>query len=186
MCENDTLVQEYKQGEYTIEIHRDDMHDESPREWENLGTMVCWHNQYNLGDRQPDYSPEEYFRNFQPSIMLNLFLYDHSGITMQTTPFSCQWDSGQVGYIYVSIADIKKEYNWKLLTQQRREKIERYLRQEVKTYNDYLTGNVYGYIIKDSNDEDVESCWGFYGDYDKFCLSEAKDCVTWLMDHKDE
>ena len=34
-------------------------------------------------------------------IILPLYLYDHSGISMKTTPFSCQWDSGQVGWIYV-------------------------------------------------------------------------------------
>ena len=25
---------------------------QSPREWDNLGTMVCWHRKYCLGDEQ--------------------------------------------------------------------------------------------------------------------------------------
>ena len=33
----------------------------------------------------------------QKFLMLPLYLYDHSGITMNTTGFSCPWDSGQVG-----------------------------------------------------------------------------------------
>ena len=34
--------------------------------------------------------------------MLPLYLYDHSGITMNTTGFNDRWDSGQVGFIYTT------------------------------------------------------------------------------------
>ena len=34
---------------YVIKVEQDDM-TESPREWDNLGTMVCWHRNYDLGD----------------------------------------------------------------------------------------------------------------------------------------
>ena len=27
-----------------------DSDPEDPREWDNLGTMICWHNRHNLGD----------------------------------------------------------------------------------------------------------------------------------------
>jgi hypothetical protein len=50
----------------------------------------------------------------------------------------------------------------------------KYLEGEIETYDDYLRGNVYGYILEelvedgdpeDKNDwEEIESCWGFYGD----------------------
>jgi len=43
-------------------------------------------------------------------VILPLYLYDHSGITMNTTGFSCPWDSGQVGWIYADADCIKKEY----------------------------------------------------------------------------
>jgi hypothetical protein len=101
-------------------------------------------------------------------IELPLYLYDHSGITMSTGAFGCQWDSGQVGFIYVTIAKIKAEYDWKLLTKARRKKIEEYLRSEVKIYDDYLTGSVYGYTVERLDNatgewEQVDSCWGFFG-----------------------
>lgn len=35
---------------------------ESPREWDNVGTMVCWHRRYRLGDEQPDEEAKEYMR----------------------------------------------------------------------------------------------------------------------------
>ncbi len=45
------------------------------------------------------------------TVILPLDLYDHSGITMNTTGFHCPWDSGQVGYIYVMPEDIRKEFS---------------------------------------------------------------------------
>ena len=43
----------------TIKIERDG-DAESPREWDNVGTMVCWHSRYNLGDEQPSVSYQDY------------------------------------------------------------------------------------------------------------------------------
>jgi len=89
-------------------------------------------------------------------ISLPLYLYDHSGITMNTTGFSCPWDSGQVGYIYVSKADARKERipfgNIKPI-----------LESEVETYNQYLTGEVYGYEILNVVRACIDSCCGFFG-----------------------
>lgn len=60
---------------------------ESPREGDRFGTMVTWHGGYTLGDEQPACRPEEY--EFpKDCIRLPLYLYDHSGITMNTTGFS--------------------------------------------------------------------------------------------------
>jgi hypothetical protein len=35
---------------------------------------------------------------------------------------------------------------------------------EVKTYDDYLTGNVYGYKVIDEQGNEEDSCWGYYGE----------------------
>ena len=99
------------------------------------------------------------------AIVLPLYLYDHSGITINTTGFSCPWDSGQVGFIYANIAKVKKEYEWKLLTQKRKEQVIEWLKGEVETYDQFLTGDVYGFNIDDPiTDEHIDSCWGFFGD----------------------
>ena len=191
---------------FRIKIEHDD-NPESPRELYNLGTMVCWHKRYKLGDEQPVEDSQEYLLKLaekvkpgtaarwqrwvdryprlyrlyrhggtrftkivrsvldKRAIQLPLFLYDHSGITMSTSRFLCPWDSDSVGFIYVSIAKIKETYGWATLTAARREKIENYLRQEVQTYDDFLTGQVYGYEVEGWNGEDweqVDSCYGFY------------------------
>jgi len=39
----------YKKGNKVLTIEQDE-YSESPREWDNLGIMVCKHKNYNLGD----------------------------------------------------------------------------------------------------------------------------------------
>lgn len=97
-------------------------------------------------------------------IILPLFIYDHSGITINTTGFSLQWDLGQVGYIYVSKVQIKKEYGWKHITSKRAKQISEYLKQEVKTYDQFLTNDVYGFhTMCNVCNDDIFSSWEFYG-----------------------
>lgn len=150
----------------TLKIETDEYLRDPRKEFDNLGTMACFHNRYKLGDDHT-LSIEEVkeIEDSKKYISLPLYLYDHSGITMRTTPFSCHWDSGKVGVIYVSKEQIRKEYNWKLITKKRLEKIEGYLKGEVETYNQYLTGEVYRYTItNDGTGEEIDSCGGFYGD----------------------
>jgi hypothetical protein len=97
-------------------------------------------------------------------VVLPLYLYDHSGITMNTTGFNCIWDSGQVGFIMMPREKIYKEYGWKRITKQRRKKIEDYLRGEVETYDQYLTGEVFIISIIDPDGEVEECIGGYYGE----------------------
>ena len=140
----------------------------NPREWDNLGTMVCWHGRYILGDKQPKISPDEYLEDLpKGTVTLPLYLYDHGGITMKTSPFSCPWDSGQVGFIYVTPETMKQEM---VDTPERAAEI---LTNEVETYDQYLRGEVYRYTVAkgvtcdhdDTHWEAVDSCGDFFGDY---------------------
>jgi hypothetical protein len=169
-----------RKGNYELEILQDES-PESPREWENLGTMICFHRRYNLGDKNDiidfnDYTSwneqlEWIEKNIKPCVILPLYLYDHSGITMTTSPFSCRWDSGQVGWIFVTKEQVRKEYNVKRITQDIVEKVTKVLEGEVETYDQYISGEVYGYRISKvevcdkgcEHKEEVDSCWGYYG-----------------------
>ncbi len=152
----------------TLEVYQD-MSPYSPREWDNLGTMICFHKRYSLGDdhdiTHDNYSSWDEMIEENTStddLVLPLYLYDHGAITISTTPFSCRWDSGQVGYITISKEKIIYEYDND--SAETRARVLTYLKNEVKTYDQYLTGEVYGFILKDENDEEIDSCWGFYGD----------------------
>lgn len=182
---------EKKIGKYLIEIEQDTT-PESPRSWDNLGKMVCFHRRYSLGDKH-DYNSDDYSgwdeqlkvisKNEDVCVILPLYLYDHSGITMKTTSFGCPWDSGQVGWIFISKDKVRKEYSVKRISKKLKERITGYLINEVKTYDQYLTGEVYGYKIHEiktcelghEHREELDSCWGFYGEDE--CLKEAEGIV---------
>jgi hypothetical protein len=119
-------------------------------------------------------------------VMLPLYLYDHSGITMNTSGFSCPWDSGQVGWIYATREKILEEQSAKRLTKRMVEWARRLLIAEVEEYDHYLTGNVWGYSIKvvrydkcescdcvSEVEEFEESCWGYLGDPEDYLLDEV-------------
>lgn len=176
----------------------------SPREWDNAGRMICWHNNYNLGDDH-DYDCADFLRQLafeadsdcedtvdylegeawtelfdefgsehanrqidgkvayliestvrEGYVILPLYLMDHSGITMSTGAFSCPWDSGQVGWIICDNETIEREFN------DDRDLAEKCLESEVSVYDDYLTGNVFGFIVEEDG-ERVDSCFGFFG-----------------------
>jgi hypothetical protein len=237
-----------------ILIHPDEMaHDDSPRDWGNVGTMVCWHKRYMLGDKHDhanphnliaelvrevgvpdsrlrelitnlvqqtvtiegvkrrtgwadyrsnlegfsregrrerwhdylvecldDGSTQHYLDNLAMEcleenglLILPLYLYDHSGITMSTSGFSCPWDSGQVGYIYATPETIRKEYGD--LSKESVDKARQRLQSEVEVYDQFIRGDVYGYRVLDSEGEEIDSLWSIYG------LDEARkmarECV---------
>jgi hypothetical protein len=171
-----------KAGAYVLEIHQDDCSGDSSRDWDNLGLMVCFHRGYNLGDKHDFATPDDFKRAFseEGGVALPLYLIDHSGISMNTSGFGhCDpggWDSGQVGYIWCSATRIREEYHVQRITKRTREKVREVLRDEVETYDQYLTGDVYGFILRKEPEpakceccdrkydlEEVDSCWGFYG-----------------------
>jgi hypothetical protein len=94
-------------------------------------------------------------------VILPLYLYDHSGITMNTRGFSCPWDSGQAGWIYADYDMVKNAYGE--VTPETLAKAKAFLEAEVKAYDHYLTGQCYGFKLYKSGSE-VESCWGFLGE----------------------
>ena len=157
---------------YKLEIF-DDLNPCSPREFDNLGTIVCFHRRYMLGDetelKSSDFSSWEELENYlykeeNALIAIPVFMYDHSGLWINTTGFSCPWDSGQVGYIYISKEKVRSEYNCKRISKKLKEMIREMLCSEVDLYNDYLCGNVYGFTLTDKeNAEEIDSSCGFYG-----------------------
>ena len=140
-------IETLEQGKFKAEIYPD-FDAESPRNWDNLGKMICWHNRYTLGDEvlQEDYvyskeckvkdltsecnnweEVEEVLRKeFKAVVILPLYLYDHSGISMRTYRHGhhANWDCGCVGFIYVTRDDILKEYNKKKISKAIIEKVE--------------------------------------------------------------
>lgn len=178
---------------YDIDIYYDP-NAESPRAWDNLGTFYTAHRYYcpekefdehfdfdEVCDERPGDLRESFLKKY---VALNLYLYDHSGQTISSSPFFCPWDSGWFGIVAVSVENIKKEFGWKVLTHARRRKIEGYLQGDIDTYDNYLRGEVYGYRIIPADDKDkgLESCWGYYGNSGLEQLKdECRDTIDSLI-----
>ena len=151
-----------------------DTEAESPREWDNLGSMMCAHGKYKLGDEDQEVfeDAESWQDNLEmikeqlgeQLISLPLYLYDHSGITMNTEGFSDHWDSGQVGFIYIPVSKALAELGSGSaeLDDEIREKVLEALKDEVKTYDSYLRGDVFRFELQNPEGDQIESCSGFY------------------------
>lgn len=113
---------------------------------------------------------EEYFNS--SAVKVPVYMYSHSGVTINTTGFSCPWDSGQIGWICVSKDDALEAYCRKRFSSKLYDKISEHLISEIQTIDNWLTGEVYGYTIhklvdnecdEPYEEDSIDSCWGFYG-----------------------
>lgn len=170
---SDSLHQiEYKG--YTIFVKQDDSPMNPRTEWDNITKMCCFHKRYELGDKEPGFREDDFgswealekaiILQEKPMAILPLYLMDHSGLTIKTSSFNDPWDSGRVGFVWIT----KKEYfnNWSAkdhrISKARLKRAYEILEQDVRVYNDYLTGSCYGYEVEDPEGEPIDSCWGYY------------------------
>jgi len=141
----------------------------TPLDCDNLGTMVCKHRRYALGDSQ---DPSTIPANDELALKLQLYLLDHGGLTIRVDPSGFQacdpqgWDWGQVGVIYVTKARVVEEYGD--LSAESIKRAREVLISEVDTYDQYLRGDVYGFVIERKCPQcevysHEDSCYGFYG-----------------------
>lgn len=175
------IVEEFEVNGLTAKIYPDEDPINPRVDYDNDDKMICSHKRYSLGDKH-DYN----FNNFnswdelEKQIckdndvleILPLYLLDHSGITMRTTSFNDRWDSGQVGFIYITKDEARKSHMVKKISKKVRETCHKNLLCSVETYDQYLTGEIYGYVIEDKGGNQIESCWGFFGL--KYAMEEAK------------
>ncbi len=182
---------------YTIKI----VHDEetvNPRTdyGEPITTMAFFHGRYNLGDeglpmRSDDFNGwdemEAHIRKrYRPVIIQPVYMYDHSGLTIRMgTGFvdidAAGWDWGQIGFVFLTPKNACELLGVKRIrTAKQRQRLLEFVAQEIETYNDYLAGECYGYVIE-KDDVEVESCWGFLGRDTSYLVTEAKAQVDYLV-----
>ena len=159
---------DHSKDKWELRITRDDFID-SPREWDNLGTICVSKNcryvedEAELNDSLTWSNREEDLATLESKgyVALPLSVYDHSGVSIYIGEQCDKWDSGQIGWYIVSKEKIKKEYGFERLSKKLLEKTKRVLIREIKTLNAYVNGEVYGYALY-QNDEEIDSCGGFF------------------------
>lgn len=161
---------------YTLEVEQDDFH-ESPREWDNLCTMVCWHRHYSLGDKHNFDNPDELMQHLYLDVtgrhwcddhdnddwrdvykelqktglilIKPINMYEHSGITVSTSNGYPYNDRWDAGC--VGFIYVTKKTIFKecggITEENWKERADKYLEGEMETYDQYCRGEVYGFRL---------------------------------------
>lgn len=169
----ESVVEQYGHAGCVVKI----IYDEDPinprEDYDHESVMFCDHRRYTLGDKDHGIDTSEcgswsdvhnlLVAEHKARVILPLYLMDHSGISMSTADFHDQWDSGMVGFIFMTAAQIREQYLRKRVTKDLETRAREGLKAEVEEYDAYLTGDCYGYVVE-RDDEEVASCWGYLGD----------------------
>jgi len=151
------MKDEYENEKLRLIIAKE-KHSKNPRKQDNLGTMLVLYNREYIPGDKTDIDPDKFFTfdeiesyliHFKGAeLILPIYYLFHDGIfSIKTQPFyqDAGWNSGKIGFIYATYEKIKKFYGNHAPSD---EEIEDILKHEVKTYNNYLEGNVYMILLK--------------------------------------
>jgi hypothetical protein len=175
------IIEEKVVGNYTIRLMYDD--GGNPINDDIASKFVCFHKRYSLGHKH-DYDHRDYsdwdemekdiIKKENPHTILPLYLYDHSGLTISTRPFACSWDSGQIGFVYITKRKVKEIG----LNQTYKNKVREILLADVKEYDMYLRGEVYLYQIIDNKSAEVIECLGGIIDAPENIMNDATSFIS--------
>lgn len=153
-----------------IRIEQDEDARSPSEDADNDIFLVANHSQFYVPEpgekRVPDYADELIDRYRKTHWVFPIEAYIHSGVVLA---FSREgnfpdrrWDVSQLGFIFVA----KKV--WRLSKSARKA-----AEALIEEWNQYLSGDVWGYIIEDDDGEELHSCWGFYGR--EYCEQAANE-----------
>lgn len=176
----------YKTERGIVEIYQD-IYPENPRNWDNAvklhTTKGCpyFDNESSFktyddlleyyGVTQSGYDWDAMIRDARNiteaarkkgDIVKPISVYSHSGdyiyIGTPADHYDGRWDCSLLGFGIIDSETIEKEWNGDY------EAAEKCFEGEIKTFSEYVSGDVYGFILKDpETEEELDSCWGFYG-----------------------
>lgn len=174
-------IEEFEHRGLTVKIFPDIDSPESPLEWENLATVFVLNpsDRYSFKDTVSSREHEESYRErygdypgsvadwelyarevLGATVVLPLYMYVHSGVTVSIgdpiNPFGCDLDSRLYALVF-DTAESRERCGTPL------ERVEECLRAEMDTFDQWLRGDVYGYVVEDAVGEHLDSCYGFYG-----------------------
>jgi len=157
---------------------------ESPRSWEGkMGTFLTWMHHTDSPDDNPfdgfddlgesfgircEDRPGQFVAKFNDKVgvCVPVFALVHSGTFYSagwSNPFYDPWDSGFVGVIFVTKERIRELYQVKRVTKKVRQSVVDELIAEVDEYSEWASGNCYGFVVHDKDDNIVDCCSGFIG-----------------------
>ena len=178
-------IEEFEENGLIVKIYPDESPVNPRVDWDNDDVMVCFHRRYQIGDAKGtkhNYSSSDFhsWDKLEKQIckdndvleILPIYMLDHSGITISTTDFNDRWDSGKIGFIYITKEEARKSHMVKKLSKKVKEQVHKNLLSSVEVCDQYVSGETYGYVIEDKAGNEIDSCWGYFGL--KSAIEEAK------------
>jgi hypothetical protein len=168
-------------GKYKIEVMQDE-NAQSPDDWGNDDAFIVFdHRQFYIARK--GFEPQDIFDNrfnkdyktYNGYWIFPLYAYIHSGVVLSVGSHNfpdARWDVSFKGFVLIQRT--KGMYT--------SEKAMKIAKSIVEEWNLYLSGEVYGYKITDTEtNEEADSCWGFYGEEEN-CMTEAEDIVNTVIE----
>lgn len=164
----------------------------SPRDWDNLWTFSAEDRQYCIRDK----GALGYYDDLRESgaLVVPLWIsYEYGELTAGyiTDPLTDEDDAARTterygakrfspdGFAYVTREDMLKEFNHRIVTARDKARALECLKDEIKDYNQYVTGQVYGIVVEDEDGDTIDSCWGYYDDNKlTYTLLEAESMLS--------
>lgn len=120
-------------------------------------------NFYMASEDMPELNNKDYW--FEP-----IYAYIHSDMSVSTTPFSCKWDSGVLGYVAVKRPSKGGEFKT-------RKSFMKHLEVMTTVLDSYIKGDCYALVIEKDGNQTEYLC-GFIGDHKTSgILDEAANMV---------
>lgn len=151
-------IETYQHNGCKVEIFTDEDPSNPREEYDHLGMILYVSSRYILGDKSVDREAIEEVQNDPDNICLPVYIHGLCGVTVSTGAFGDRFDSGKCGIIYMSRETAKK--NWP--GEDYEQRAIDCLKAEVSEFDQYLRGEVYGYVVTDTSGHE-DSCWGFFG-----------------------
>jgi hypothetical protein len=165
---------------YRIRIEQDDEQFNSPDEWGNDDSFLVYDHRDFFVERKV-FNPDDIYeimlsgkKLFDGYFFFPVYAYIHSGVSLQLRRwFNVPQGHNEFDVSFKGFALVKKEKG--TYTSDKAYIVAEGL---LHTWNDYLSGNVYGFITEDKNGEQIDSCWGFYGNPERSGLiDDAKNAI---------
>lgn len=191
-------------GKYRVDIFPDECPTCPVTDWDVLGTFTRYYegkrHVAETNDKNPASSLQgefEYCKDNKMSVIFGFNVGRYERLNWEEIKW---WEINEDtaddfdGIYYISSSEIKKEYGKKktAIKNEKTGKKERFTPRQMtirgmvahlKEMRDYYEGNVYGYVVTDTETgEETDSCWGYIGDFDGYVLEEAKRVIEWNID----
>lgn len=180
-----------EQDGFTLKLYVDDMAENPFEMFDQATTLALDSRDYDFGSNHmgvreaTGHDWEDFFASYYTGVeykhggwdLLKRYMRMRDGVVAMVPIHLADYGSGEMSCFITSEPDSYESLEFAFITREDFDKMvgssnaypndqqhaRMILEAEVKEFNSYLEGDVWGYAIEDECGEILDSCWGFYG-----------------------